>query len=71
MGTSGLQHLGQLGRCPTVNGQFSEFALDRIFAKALWLALAWAFLPDEPGLRRGLVLVGLVRCIAMVSTAPY
>lgn len=35
MGTSGLQHLGQLGRCPTVNGQLSEFALDRILAKPL------------------------------------
>ncbi|TKX19289.1 arsenical-resistance protein [Elsinoe australis] len=37
-----------------------------IVAPFLMLALAWAFLPDEQGLRQGLILVGIARCIAMV-----
>ncbi|PNS18296.1 hypothetical protein CAC42_7665 [Sphaceloma murrayae] len=37
-----------------------------IVAPLVMLALAWAFLPDEQGLRQGLILVGIARCIAMV-----
>ena len=37
-----------------------------LVAPFLMLGLAWAFLPDRAGLRAGLILVGLGRCIAMV-----
>ncbi|OAA72349.1 arsenical-resistance protein [Cordyceps fumosorosea ARSEF 2679] len=37
-----------------------------VVAPFFMTALAWAFLPDEPNLRNGLILVGLGRCIAMV-----
>ncbi|KAK9371669.1 sodium bile acid symporter family-domain-containing protein [Lipomyces chichibuensis] len=37
-----------------------------LIAPFLMLGLSWAFLPDKSGLREGLILVGLARCIAMV-----
>ncbi|KAK0733498.1 sodium bile acid symporter family-domain-containing protein [Lasiosphaeria miniovina] len=37
-----------------------------IVAPLVMLALSWAFLPDKPELRQGLILVGVARCIAMV-----
>ncbi|KAJ9161171.1 Arsenical-resistance protein ACR3 [Coniochaeta hoffmannii] len=44
---------------------FSIF-MNWVVAPFLMLALSWAFLPDKPELRVGLILVGLGRCIAMV-----
>ncbi|KAE8444997.1 hypothetical protein EG329_014003 [Mollisiaceae sp. DMI_Dod_QoI] len=44
---------------------FSVF-VNWIVAPLVMLGLAWAFLPDKGGLREGLILVGLARCIAMV-----
>ncbi|KAJ9131363.1 Arsenical-resistance protein [Pleurostoma richardsiae] len=44
---------------------FSVF-MNWVVAPFLMLSLAWAFLPDKSGLRTGLILVGLGRCIAMV-----
>lgn len=43
-----------------------SFVVNWIFAPLLMVGLAWAFLPDERGLREGLILVGIARCIAMV-----
>ncbi|OJJ47626.1 hypothetical protein ASPZODRAFT_165754 [Penicilliopsis zonata CBS 506.65] len=44
---------------------FSLF-MNWIVAPFFMCALAFAFLPDERGLREGLLLVGIARCIAMV-----
>ncbi|KAI9682346.1 MAG: hypothetical protein M1817_000400 [Caeruleum heppii] len=43
-----------------------SFVLNWILAPLLMVGLAWAFLPDRPDLREGLIFVGIARCIAMV-----
>ena len=40
--------------------------LNWIIAPLFMLSLSWAFLPDRPDLREGLIFVGIARCIAMV-----
>ena len=43
-----------------------SFVLNWIVCPLLMTGLAWAFLPDHPDLREGLIFVGIARCIAMV-----
>ena len=45
---------------------FISLVLNWIVGPFLMLGLAWATLPDLPGYRTGVIMVGIARCIAMV-----
>lgn len=43
-----------------------SLVLNWLVGRLLMTRLAWATLPDLPGYRAGVIMVGLARCIAMV-----
>jgi len=57
----------ELGKIADAWRQFSvSLVLNWIIGPIVMFALAWIFLPNEPGFRTGLIITGLARCIAMV-----
>lgn len=57
----------ELGKAAQAWEQFSvSLILNWLVGPVVMFVLAWAFLPDLPHFRTGLIIVGLARCIAMV-----
>ncbi len=57
----------ELGKVAQAWEQFSvSLLLNWLIGPMIMFVLAWAFLPDLPHFRTGLIIVGLARCIAMV-----
>jgi ACR3 family arsenite transporter len=57
----------ELGKIRGAVKQFGvSLTLNWLIGPIIMFILAWAFLPDLPGYRTGLIITGLARCIAMV-----
>lgn len=58
------ESIGEHAANPRLLG--TSLFLNWVLGPVVMFALAWAFLPDLPHYRNGLILIGLARCIAMV-----
>ena len=61
------EELGRLVRAKEAKKVFgTSLVLNWVVGPFLMFGLAWLFLPNQPELRMGIIMVGLARCIAMV-----